>query len=163
LLFILGFILIIFNGSIPNHLLMKKLLFVIIILLFVKNGYSQILTGCEGVTAFSKSSSPDLGIVIYSGDAETVWNALRLATFSQSKGDSVVIFVVGKALDIYMNDTSKFKIDELCDKFLRNGGDIYACATCAKQRHTEEVPMCTITSIGDLYEIVKRSKKVLTF
>lgn len=74
-------------------------------------------SACEGVTAFNKASSPDLGIIISSGDAETVWNALRLATFSQSKGDTVVIFVVGKALDVYMHDTSKFKIEELCNKF----------------------------------------------
>ncbi len=143
---------------------MRRLIFLIVLILFTaKSGNTQILTGCEGVTAFNKASSPDIGIIISSGDAETVWNALRLATFSQSKGDSVVIFVVGKALDVYMHDTSKYKIEELCNKFFYNGGSIYACATCARQRHTENVPSCTITSIVDLYEIVKRSKKVLTF
>ena len=143
---------------------MRKLIFASIILLFIaKSGYTQILSGCESVTAFNKGSSPDLGIIISSGDAETVWNALRLATFSQSKGDTVVIFVVGKALDVYMHDTSKFKIEELCNNFFSSGGNVYACATCAKQRHTENVPSCTITSIDDMYEIVKRSKKVLTF
>jgi tRNA 2-thiouridine synthesizing protein D len=135
----------------------------VILLLFTDNVYSQLFSGCEGVAAFDKSRSPDIGIIISSGDAETVWNALRLATFSQSKGDSVVIFIVGKALDVYMHDTSKFKIDELCHTFMYNGGDVYACATCAKQRHTENVPSCTITSIVDMYEIIKRSKKVLTF
>jgi predicted peroxiredoxin len=124
---------------------------------------AQMFSGCEGVTAFNKGSNPDLGIIISSNDAETVWNALRLATFSQSKGDTVVIFVVGKALDVYLHDTSKYRIDELCNKFVYNGGNIFACATCAKQRHTENVPSCTITSIADMYEIVKKSKKVLTF
>ncbi len=143
---------------------MRKLLFAFIIILFTaKYGYSQIFSGCEGVAAFDKSSSPGIGIILSSGDAETVWNALRLATFSQLKGDTVVIFVIGKALDVYLHDTSKYKIDELCNKFIYNGGNIYACATCAKQRHTENVPSCTITSITDMYEIVKRSKKILTF
>jgi predicted peroxiredoxin len=143
---------------------MKTIIITLFIAVFVTvQGYSQLSSGCEGVTAFNKASTPDLGVVIYSGDAETVWNALRLATFSQSQGDSVVIFIVGKALDVYMNDTSKFKIEELCNTFFTNGGDIYACATCAKQRHTEEVPMCTITSIVDMYEIIKRSKKTITF
>lgn len=132
-------------------------------LITAKSGYAQVFSGCEGVAAFDKCSSPDIGIIISSGDAETIWNALRLATFSQSKGDTVVIFIVGKALDVYMHDTSKFKIEELCNKFAYNGGNIFACATCAKQRHTENVPSCTITSIIDMYEIIKRSKKVLTF
>jgi hypothetical protein len=30
-------------------------------------------------------------------------------------------------------------------------------------RHTENVQMCTVTSIIDLYEIVKHSKKVVSF
>ncbi len=143
---------------------MRKYLFVLLLILFTaKSSYAQMLAGCEGVAAFDKSSSPALGIIISSGDAETVWNALRLATFSQSKGDTVVIFIVGKALDVYMHDTSKYKIEELCNKFAFNGGNIYACATCAKQRNTENVPSCTITSIVDMYEIIKRSKKVITF
>lgn len=143
---------------------MKKI--IVICLIFI-GSYSivnsQVIPTCEGVTAFDKSKTPDLGIVIYSGEAETVWNALRLATFSQTKGDTVVIFVLGKALDVYMNDTSKFKVQELCDKFLNNGGEIFACASCAKIRHTDDVKSCTITSIGDMYEIIMRSRKTITF
>ena len=104
-----------------------------------------------------------MGIVISSGDAETVWNALRLGIAAQTKGDSVVIFVISKAVDVFMNDTSKFDIPKTSTQFVSNGGDIYTCATCAKKRHIENVQMCTITSIFDLYEIIKRSKKVVTF
>jgi sulfur relay (sulfurtransferase) complex TusBCD TusD component (DsrE family) len=143
---------------------MKK----VIILLFIALSSiislsAQILTGCENVTAFKKSSSPDLAIVIYSSDSETVWNALRLATFAQTKGDTVVIYVLGKGVDAFMHDSSNFNIEALSTKFISNGGDIFTCATCAKLRGVEEVKSCTITSIIDLYEIVKRSKKVLTF
>ena len=137
------------------------------LLLFSSISFSQDLSknlfGCENVTAFKKSRTPDIGIIISSGDPETVWNAIRLGVYSQGKGDTVVIFVLGKALDIYMNDTSKFKVHEMSLEFMMNGGDIYACATCAKQRNTENIEYCTITSVADLYEIVKRSKKVLTF
>ncbi len=132
-------------------------------LLFTHSGFSQLFTACENVTAFSKSRAPDIGIVISSGDAETVWNGLRLAIAAQSKGDTVVIFVIGKAEDVFMNDTSKFDIPKTSQQFVGNGGNIYACATCAKMRHTENVQMCTITSIFDLYEIVKRSKKIVSF
>jgi predicted peroxiredoxin len=130
---------------------------------FSINGFSQVASACENVTTFSKNSKPDLGIVIYSGDAETVWNALRLATISQSKGDTVVIFVLGKGIDVFMAENTTFDIKGLSDKFWRNGGQILTCATCAKLRGTEEVKSCTITSIVDLYEIIKKSKKTLTF
>jgi sulfur relay (sulfurtransferase) complex TusBCD TusD component (DsrE family) len=143
---------------------MRTLLLILLVTLtFAIGASSQILTGCENVTAFKKSSSPDLAIVIYSKDSETVWNALRLATLAQTKGDTVVIYVLGKGVDAFMHDSSNFNIEALSTKFISNGGDIFTCATCAKLRGTEEVKSCTITSIFDLYEIVKRSKKVLTF
>jgi len=143
---------------------MKKFALILICMIVTMNdGYSQLFSGCENVSAFNKSRTPDIGIVISSGDAETVWNALRLGIAAQSKGDSVVIFVISKAVDIFMKDTSKFDIPKTSLQFLSKGGDIYTCATCAKMRHTENVEMCTITSIFDLYEIVKRSKKVVSF
>ena len=143
---------------------MKKFVFIILVTLCIAiSGHTQTASGCENVTTFSKNSKPDIGIVIYSGDAETVWNALRLATLSQSKGDTVAIFVIGKGLDVFMADNKMFDIKSLSDKFWANGGQILTCATCAKLRGTEEVKSCTITSLADLYEIVRKSKKVLTF
>jgi len=120
-------------------------------------------SACENVSAFNKNSRPDLAVVIYSNDAETVWNALRLAIVSQQKGDTVVVFVLGKGVDAYLKDTSGYKIHETSLTFLSNGGNIYTCATCAKHRNTEEVQYCTITSIADLYEIIQKSKKLISF
>jgi sulfur relay (sulfurtransferase) complex TusBCD TusD component (DsrE family) len=143
---------------------MKKYLVIILLIAFnVNGGHAQLFSGCENVTAFDKNSTPDMGIVISSGDAETVWNALRLGIAAQSKGDTVVIFVISKAVDVFMHDTTSFNIEKTSLQFRTNGGDIYTCATCAKIRHTEDVAMCTITSVYDLYEIVKRSKKVISF
>jgi tRNA 2-thiouridine synthesizing protein D len=144
---------------------MRKKIILPVLLLFITTtgSFAQLFSACENVTAFNKSRTPDIGIIISSGDAETVWNALRLGIAAQSKGDTVVIFVIGKAEDVFMNDSSKFAIQKTSEQFVGNGGDIYACATCAKMRHTDNVQMCTITSVFDLYEIVKRSKKILTF
>ncbi len=143
---------------------MRKLIFVLFLLQGLSMvSFAQGLPSCENVTAFKKSRTPDLGIVLYSNDPETLWNALRLAIYSQTKGDSVVVFVLGKAMDVYMNDTSKFNIKSMSIQFLTKGGDIYACASCAKLRNTENVQYCTITSVADLYAIIKRSKQVLTF
>jgi sulfur relay (sulfurtransferase) complex TusBCD TusD component (DsrE family) len=143
---------------------MKKLLLICMAIAGIAiSGFSQFNFGCTNTTAFPKYTNPDLGIIIYTNDDETVWNALRLAVYSQSKGDTVVIFLLGKGLDPFMRDSSQYDIKSMHVKYLSNGGQIIVCGTCATQRGTDNVKMCTIASIGDLYEIVKRSKKVLTF
>ena len=38
------------------------------------------------------------GIVVSSDDAETVWNALRLANFTLARGDEVKLFLFGKGV-----------------------------------------------------------------
>ena len=148
----------------------KYLILVLLTLLLGRNGFAQLFSGCENISAFSKNRTPDMGIVISSGDRETVWNALRLGVAAESKGDSVVIFVLSKAVDVFMADTTKlikndkrFDIRQASIDFLSGGGDIYTCATCAKMRNTENVEMCTITSVFDLYEIVRKSRKVINF
>ena len=40
------------------------------------------------------------GIIIYSNDAETVWNAFRFANFSLKEGDTVKIFYWQKELSM---------------------------------------------------------------
>ena len=123
-------------------------------------------SSCETLAVFDTTSTPDLGIIIASGDVETAWNAVRLGVYSQRQGDLVVIFVTGKGLDAFMqkqDEFDNFNLEAMSESFWANGGKIYSCASCAKVRGTEEVQSCTITGIADLYQIVKRSKKVLTF
>lgn len=40
-----------------------------------------------------------LGLVIYSTDAETVWNAFRLGVFSLKEGDEVKAFLLAKGVE----------------------------------------------------------------
>ncbi|MDR1679594.1 MAG: DsrE family protein [Prevotellaceae bacterium] len=119
--------------------------------------------GCEQYSVFDKKSSPDIGIVITSPDAETVWNAMRLATYAQGQGDQVVLFLLAKGLDGFQSKDPAYDLETLKDAFVSNGGQIIACATCAQQRGTEEIGMCTIASMADLYQIINRSKKVVSF
>ena len=121
---------------------------------------------CESVTAFDTTTTPDLGVIIFSDDVETAWNAIRLANYSQAQGDMVVIFVTGKGLDAFMltqDEAEMYHIQSLSREFIVGGGAIYICATCAKVRGTDDVRYCTITSIADMYQIIKRSKKVISF
>jgi uncharacterized protein involved in oxidation of intracellular sulfur len=143
---------------------MKKVfLFSILLLLSQLLIAQQYISNCEKYTVFDVNSTPDLGIVIYTDDAETVWNAIRLATYAQSQKDIVVIFLLGKGLDGFQSDDKKFPLENLKDTFAGNGGQIIACGSCAKIRDTEEISMCTISSLADFYQIIKQSKKVVSF
>lgn len=104
-----------------------------------------------------------LGIVIYSNDAETVWNAFRLGVFALKKGDTVQTFLLGKGVECEAIDTGKFKVSEQMRSFIDEGGKIFACGTCLKIRHSEGSDICPISTMSELYEIVQTSDKVLTF
>ncbi len=143
---------------------MKKVFsFSILLLLSQFVTAQQYISNCEKYTVFDANSAPDLGIVIYTDDAETVWNAMRLATYAQSQKDVVVIFLLGKGLDGFQSADEKFSLEGLKDSFVGNGGQIIACGSCAKIRDTEEISICTISSLADFYQIVKQSKKVISF
>lgn len=45
-----------------------------------------------------KIAPTSIGLVIYSDDTETVWNAMRLANFSRNQGDTVNIFLLGRGI-----------------------------------------------------------------
>ena len=134
-----------------------------LILSLITSAFSQSKPTCADFSYLSKDIAPDLGIVLYSSDAETIWNAFRLANFARSKGDVVMIFLLGKGIDGFQIDDKKFDISKESQSFVAGGGQILACATCVKMRGTEEVNTCTVSSLADLYQIVNKSKHLLTF
>lgn len=104
-----------------------------------------------------------LGIVIHSTDAETVWNAFRLAVFSLGKGEKVKVFLLAKGVEAEKLETDKFKVREQMQAFADAGGDILACGTCLTLRHEEGSELCPLSTMEDLYEIVRDSDRLLTF
>lgn len=105
----------------------------------------------------------NLGIVIYSNDTETVWNAFRLGLFALKKSDTVKVFLLAKGVESESLDTEKFRVTEKMSLFIKSGGEILACGTCLKIRQSEGSVMCPISTMEDLYEIISGSDKVLTF
>lgn len=133
---------------------MKSLL-LIIALLFCSSGlFSQ-------NPAEKKQTS--LGMVIYSNDSETVWNALRLANYSKNQGDTVRIFLLGKGVELDSMVKTNTDLKEQADKFLDNGGSILGCGTCLRSRNNKQPQVCTFSSLADLYELIRKNKIVLTF
>lgn len=142
---------------------MRYLLLLIGSLFVLQYSYAQKTLGCEQYSVFDTKTTPDIGIVLNTADVETVWNALRLATYAQGKGDTVVIFLIGKGLDGYQEQSEQYDLEPLKDAYVGNGGQVIACATCAQKRGTDEIGMCTIASMADLYHIIKQSKKIISF
>ncbi len=104
-----------------------------------------------------------LGIVIYSNNPETVWNAFRLGVFSSKKTDTVKIFLFGKGVECESLDTEKFSIIEEMKAFIDSGGEIFACGTCLSIRQSEGSELCPISTMEDLYKIINTSDKIVTF
>lgn len=104
-----------------------------------------------------------LGIVIYSNDPETVWNAFRLGAFSCKHGDTVSAFLLGKGVEVESLAGGKFDAVSQMREFLEAGGTVMACGTCLKVRHAEGSEMCPMSTMQDLHELILSSDKVLTF
>ena len=104
-----------------------------------------------------------MGVIISSNDAETCWNALRYANFALGQKDEVKVFLAGKGVEYQSIGTDEFNTVEQAGKFLKGGGKILACGTCIKSRNQEGSDMCPISTMKDMYEIVKESDKVVTY
>ena len=104
-----------------------------------------------------------IGVIVSSNDAETCWNALRYANFCLGQKDEVKVFFMGKGVEYQNVGTDKFNTIEQADKVLKSGGKLYACGTCIKARQQEGSQMCPVSTMKDMYEIVKESDRVVTF
>jgi uncharacterized protein involved in oxidation of intracellular sulfur len=104
-----------------------------------------------------------LGIVVYSPDAETAWNAFRFGSFTLKQGDSVRVFLLGKGVESESLKTEQFYVKEQMQSFVDAGGMILACGTWLKLRHSEGTDLCPLSTLQDLYELVRDSDRVVSF
>lgn len=104
-----------------------------------------------------------LGIIIYSNDPETVWNAFRFGNFALKESDEIKVFLLAKGVECESLDTDEFKVREQMSSFIDNGGKVFACGSCLRIRQSEGSDVCPVSTMKDLYEIVKESDKIVTF
>jgi uncharacterized protein involved in oxidation of intracellular sulfur len=104
-----------------------------------------------------------LGIVLTSNDPETVFNVFRLANFSADSGDTVSIFLLGKGVELENLKSRKFDITGQVKRFLTNGQKIMACSTCLKMRDSKGSDVCPLSTLQDLYDLIRASDRILTF
>lgn len=140
----------------------------IIILIFIISPFfncftfAQTATNCSD-TKIAVTMKSNLGIVIYSNDTETVWNAFRLANFALTQKDTVNIFLLGKGVEAQNLTSDKFDVKKQMETFVAVGGQILACGTCLKIRNEQGTQLCPLSTLADLYAIIKQSDKIITF
>jgi uncharacterized protein involved in oxidation of intracellular sulfur len=139
---------------------MKRTFLILTILmsLFTLNLYAQ----C-GEASTNSIKPTSVGIVIYSNDVETVWNAIRFANFSKNQGDTVNIFLLGKGVELDKLVKTEANLKEQTDTFKEGGGLILGCGTCLSSRNNNEPQVCKFSSMNNLYEMVRKNKIVMTF
>lgn len=58
--------------------------------------------------------------IISTNDAETIYNALRLANVAVGKGDEVSVFMLGKGVLFEQSGNEQFNVQEQVDQFRGN-------------------------------------------
>lgn len=103
------------------------------------------------------------GIVLSSNDPETVFNAIRLANYARNEGDDVSIFLLGKGVELDTMGNGPFEIHKGAKSFLDAGGKILACGTCLELRDSEGSEICPVSTMGELYDLIDTSDRLVTF
>lgn len=104
-----------------------------------------------------------LCIVISTNEPETVFNALRLASFSAEKGDNVGVFLLGKGVELDRIESGQFNIRKQAEALLAAGGRIMACGTCLRLRDSEGTDICPLSTMNDLYQLIRDADRVVSF
>jgi uncharacterized protein involved in oxidation of intracellular sulfur len=58
--------------------------------------------------------------IIATNDAETIYNAMRLANVAVSKGDEVSVFMLGKGVLFEQSGNEQFNVQEQVDQYKGN-------------------------------------------
>jgi len=104
-----------------------------------------------------------LGVILSQTEPETVFNALRLANYSLKQGNTVKIFLIGKGVELDKISDAKFNLQEQSRTVLEAGGQFLACGTCLKLRESVGSEICPLSTLADLYEMVRDSDRLVTF
>jgi len=102
-----------------------------------------------------------LGIVIYSNDPETVWNAFRFGNYALKEGDEITVFLLAKGVKNESIDTEAFTITEQMCSFVDGGGAIAACQSYLKIHQLGGSELCPISTMAYLYALVHECNKIV--
>lgn len=73
------------------------------------------------------------------------------------------VFLLGKGVECESLASDAFNVQDEMQKFVDASGEILACGTCLKIRHSNGTKLYPMSSMGDLYEMIHASDKVVSF
>jgi uncharacterized protein involved in oxidation of intracellular sulfur len=103
-----------------------------------------------------------LGLVIYSTDAEALWNGFRLGAFALKAGDTVKAFLLAKGVECERHTAEPFNVKKKMQDFVDAGGEILACGSCLQLRNSQGTELCPLSTMKDLYELIRDSDKIIS-
>ena len=103
-----------------------------------------------------------LGVVLYSNDPETVYQAFRLGIYALGQGDQVNMFLLARGVECEDLDNEQFNVTKEIKTYLDAGGKTYSCTSCMKLRAKGESAACPLSKMADLYKIIAESDRVIT-
>ncbi len=103
-----------------------------------------------------------LALIIHATDAEILWNGFRLGLFARQAGDEVSAFLLARGVECEAHAAPPFNVKQMIQVFVDAGGKILACGTCLKLRHSEGSELCPLSTMKDLYELIRAADRVVT-
>jgi sulfur relay (sulfurtransferase) complex TusBCD TusD component (DsrE family) len=104
-----------------------------------------------------------LALVLTQTDPETAFNVFRVAQYALEQGDEVRVFLLGQGVELDRIKDPKFDVQEKARAFQAAGGRILACGTCLQMHGSAGSALCPVSTMSDLYGLIRMSDRVLTF
>lgn len=102
-------------------------------------------------------------ITLSTADPETAFHALRLGNFARMQGDQVGVFIIGAGVDLEKAADPRFDVIGQARKLQEAGGQIMACGTCLKLRESQGSEVCPLSTMNDLYALIRDADRVVSF
>jgi len=104
-----------------------------------------------------------IAVIITQSNPEQVFTALRFANFALKEGDQVSIFLAAEGVELENINDPRFDVLGQAESFIHGGGKIQACGSCLKLRDSAGSDVCPLSTMKEMYTIVKESERVVTF
>ena len=102
-------------------------------------------------------------LTLSTADPETAFNALRLGNFARTQGDEVGVFLIGAGVELEQTADPRFDVVGQARKLQEAGGRILACGTCLKLRASPGSEVCPLSTMQDLYTLIRDADRVVSF
>jgi sulfur relay (sulfurtransferase) complex TusBCD TusD component (DsrE family) len=101
-------------------------------------------------------------ITLSTTELETVFNALRLGNYARAQGDDVGVFLIGAGVDLERVADPRFDLTGQAQRLRDGGGQILACRSCLKLRDEGGSELCPLSTMADLYALVRDADRVIS-